>query len=262
MENRRIEGEQMKFDAFDEKMRGYEKALDQVIDADVYMIARIDGRHFSKLTKEIYDFEAPFDIRFREYMIETVKHLMQCGFKVIFGYTESDEISLLFHKDEKLFGRKVRKYNSILAGEASAKFSLQLGGLACFDCRIIPLPNKELVKDYFLWRQEDASRNALNAHCYWLLRKQGQTPLQATEVIDGKSIEYKKTLLLKNGVDYNKVPLWQKRGLGLYWDTIIKEGYNPITKQIEKAERRALRVNEELPTGSEYSKLIHKLLEC
>jgi tRNA(His) 5'-end guanylyltransferase len=61
---------------------------------------------------------------------------MQCGFRVIYGYTQSDEISLLFHPEENSFGRKTRKLNSILAGEASAKFSLQLGDHGSFDCRI------------------------------------------------------------------------------------------------------------------------------
>jgi len=36
-------------------------------------------------------------------MVTTVEHLMQCGFRVIYGYTQSDEISLLFHRDETAF---------------------------------------------------------------------------------------------------------------------------------------------------------------
>ena len=51
---------------------------------------------------------------------------MNCGFNVVYGYTESDEISLLFPVT-KSFNRKLRKLNSILSGEASAKFSLSLG---------------------------------------------------------------------------------------------------------------------------------------
>lgn len=116
-------------------------------------------------------------------MIDTVKHLMQCGFRIVYGYTESDEISLLFHPDDNTFGRKVRKINSVLAGEASAYMSLSLGVCACFDSRVIPLPNLECVKDYFSWRQEDAHRNSLNAHCYWMLRKKGMGVRKATKQI-------------------------------------------------------------------------------
>ena len=63
------------------------------------MVARIDGRNFTRLTKDVIKFEAPFDVRFRDMMIETTAHLMNCGFKAIYGYTESDEISLLFHPE-------------------------------------------------------------------------------------------------------------------------------------------------------------------
>ncbi|MBR1658381.1 MAG: hypothetical protein IJ697_07945 [Synergistaceae bacterium] len=39
------------------------------------MAARLDGRGFTKLTKEICKFEAPFDVRFRDIMLHTVEHL-------------------------------------------------------------------------------------------------------------------------------------------------------------------------------------------
>ncbi len=164
----------MKFDELDEKMRVYETAFDLCAVPGMYLVARIDGRSFTRLTRETHQFAAPFDVRFRDMMVGTTEHLMQCGFRVIYGYTQSDEISLLFHPEENSFGRKLRKYDSILAGEASAKFALLLGAHAAFDCRISQLPNAALVGDYFRWRNEDAHRNALNSWCYWTLRKDGQ----------------------------------------------------------------------------------------
>ena len=146
----------MKFEDLDKKMRVYEQSLDQVMLPEIYLVARLDGRGFTRLTKEVCKFEAPFDVRFRNLMENTVRALMDCGFNVVYGYTQSDEISLLFHPEEKSFGRKVRKYNSVLAGVASAAFSLQLGQQAVFDSRIVPLPTVERVQDYFLWRQECA----------------------------------------------------------------------------------------------------------
>ena len=89
----------MKFDDMDKKMRVFERSIDQVIPPQTYLVARLDGRNFTRLTKEVCKFEAPVDVRFRDMMVNTVKHLMQCGFRVIYGYTESDEISLLFHID-------------------------------------------------------------------------------------------------------------------------------------------------------------------
>ena len=186
----------MKFDDFDTNMRIYEQSLDQYILPDMYLVARLDGRSFTRLTKEICQFEAPFDIRFRDYMVETVQYLMDCGFRIVYGFTESDEISLLFHKEDNTFGRKVRKINTTLAGEASAAFSLALGKVATFDCRVVPLPNLDRVRDYFVWRQEDAHRNSLNAHCYWMLRKEGIGKEEATKQLEGKSVSYKKGLII------------------------------------------------------------------
>ena len=112
----------MNFETLDINMRRFETSLDQVILPDLYLVVRIDGRNFTRLTKEICEFEAPFDTRFRDAMTDTVKHLMECGFRIVYGYTQSDEISLLFHPDDRTFGRKTRKINSVLAGEASAFF--------------------------------------------------------------------------------------------------------------------------------------------
>lgn len=251
----------MKFDDLDTKMRCYEQSIDQYVLSDMYLVARLDGRSFSRLTKEICDFEAPFDVRFRDMMVNTVKALMDCGFRVVYGFTESDEISLLFRADEDTFGRKVRKFNSILAGTASAAFSLQLGQVAALDCRLVPLPNLERVQDYFLWRQEDAHRNALNAHCYWMLRKEGMSVKDATELLEGKTVAFKNELLFSRGINFDKLPSWQKRGIGVFWDDVEKVGYNPITNQEVKATRRVLSVNYDLPLGEDYAKYVISFLK-
>lgn len=194
-------------------------------------------------------------------MVETTKHLMNCGFKVIYGYTESDEISLLFDANIDAFGRKTRKFNSILAGEASAKFSLMLGTLAAFDCRISELPTKRLVVDYFRWRNEDAHRNALNAHCYWMLRKEGTDPNDAAATIAGKSLADKNELLFSRGINFNELPNWQKRGVGLYWGLEEKTGFNPKDNMPVISHRRAIVTDMELPMRDQYSDFVAKFLE-
>src|SRR5688572_10241150 len=103
----------MKFDAFDAQMRVYETAADQFVPPGIFIVARLDGRGFTKLTKETLDLEKPFSIKFRDAMIETVKHLMNCGINMIYGYTQSDEISLLLHKNDQSFNRKHRKLLSV-----------------------------------------------------------------------------------------------------------------------------------------------------
>ena len=237
----------MKFSELDAKMRVYETAGDRCVLPCMYMVARIDGRHFHTLTKESGKFEAPFDEKFRDLMIGTVAPLMtKSGFNIVYGYTESDEISLLFALESDDFGRKLRKLTSILAGEASAKFSLLYGDIGVFDCRISELPNKATVVDYFRWRNEDACRNALNAWCYWTLRREGQTPKEATKAIEGISVAEKNELLFRHGINFNALPLWQKRGIGFYWELFDRGD----------AERRRLTVDMELPMGDTYGDFI------
>lgn len=251
----------MKFNSLDKKMRIYETAHDHSILPELYIVARIDGRCFTRLTKEVHKFDAPYDIRFRDIMVKTVEHLMSCGFKVIYGYTQSDEISLLFDISEQTFDRKERKLNSVLAGEASAKFSLLLNDIGVFDCRISQLPTKSLVVDYFRWRNEDASRNALNSHCYWLLREEGKKPDAVAKRLSGVSVADKNELLFKRGINFNDIPTWQKRGIGIYWEIYEKSAKNMQTGEAVTATRKRLKVDYDLPMKGEYSSFIGSLLE-
>lgn len=212
------------------------------------------------MTKQGHKFEAPYDPEFRDYMVETVKHLMNSGFRIIYGYTQSDEISLLFHRDEDTFHRKLRKFDSILAGEASAKFSLLLGDIGTFDCRISQLPTKNLVVDYFRWRNEDAHRNALNSHCYWILRKEGKNPTKANDDLLKMSVSQKNAFLFEKGINFNELPNWQKRGVGIYWEKYEKKGYNPITCKKVVAVRNRLKVDLELPMKDKYSQFIEAII--
>lgn len=250
----------MKFDDLDAKMRRYETVRDQSALPGVHMVARIDGRGFTRLTKEVMDYKRPFDETFRDHMIATVEHLMNCGFRALYGYTQSDEISVLFEQDDDSFGRSVRKWTSILAGEASAAFSARLGRAAAFDCRVIELPGTREVVDYFRWRAEDAHRNALNAWCYWKQRDDGASVNDATRKLEGMSIAAKNELLFSRGINYNDLPAWQKRGIGVVWEDYQKEGVNPITGEQSASVRRRLRVLEQLPMGEEYSVFLRSLV--
>lgn len=250
----------MKFDELDGRMRVFETAHDLCVLPGLWMVARLDGRGFTRLTKEVRQFEAPFDPKFRDMMLNTTEHLMDCGFKVIYGYTESDEISLLLSQDEDRYNRKLRKLISILAGEASAKFSLLLGAVACFDCRVSQLPSVELVIDYFRWRSEDAHRNALNSHCYWCLRKDGKSVAEATAAVKGLTTAEKNELLFQHGINYNDLPRWQKRGSGLYWEEYEREAENPKTGQKVLARRKRIRREIELPMKEAYDEFLRQII--
>ena len=252
----------MDFDTLDKKMRSFEQSLDRKLLEGIYIVARLDGHGFTRLTKKEWNLEKPFDIRFRDLMISTTKHLMDCGFRMVYGYTQSDEISLLFHLEDDTFGRKERKLLSILASEASVAFSLAAGRPAIFDCRLIPLPNKEFVVDYFRWRQEDSHRNSLNGHCYWLLRKLGLSASEVQNRISGLSNGEKNEILFSNGINYNDLPSWQKRGVGLFFRDKTKQGYNPKTGETSTCVRRVLHLEEDLPIGEQYSDMLRRLIDA
>jgi tRNA(His) 5'-end guanylyltransferase len=251
----------MKFDEIDKRMRVFETAHDHRVIPGVFIVVRVDGRNFTRLTREVHRFEAPFDERFRDYMVSTTEHLMNCGFRVVYGYTQSDEISLLLHQDEDTFGRKTRKLESILAGEASAKFSLLLGDLAAFDARVSQLPSLDLAVDYFRWRSQDAHRNALNGHCYWALRDQGRSAREAADSLLGLPVAAKNELLFQlKHVNFNDLPRWQKAGVGLTWEDYEKAAINPTTGETTLATRRRVQPRFDLPIEDEYSDFVRAVI--
>lgn len=218
----------MRFDELDVRMRAFETNDDRCVLPDLHIVVRLDGRGFTRQTREVWRLDAPFDVRFRDHMLDTVEHLMTaCGFGVVYGYTQSDEISLLLRRDDATFGRKTRKILSVLPTEAH-------------------------VIDYFRWRHEDAHRNALNAHGYWLLRGQGQSAQAATAALAGLSVADKNELLFRGGVQFNTLPAWHKRGAALYLREETRPGTDPRTGASRPTLRRVLHRDLELPVGEAY----------
>jgi len=249
------------FEQLDRRMRVYETAHDHCVLPGVHIVARIDGRSFSQLTRDVLKLTEPYDLRMRDCMVKTLEHLCTgTGFKVLFGYTQSDELNLLLRRDENLFGRKLRKLVSVLAGEASAKFSLELGRLGAFDARISQLPTDDDVVDYFHWRAEDAHRNALNGHAYWLLRTQGLDEHTATAKLAGASVADRNELLFKAGINFNDLPAWERRGVAVQWRVEPHEGTNPKTGETVTSTRRVPFVNYELPMKTEFDDLVRAIV--
>jgi tRNA(His) guanylyltransferase len=248
-------------DNLDREMRVFETAIDPIVLPDVWPIVRLDGRSFHQFcARPDLGFERPFDERFRDAMVATAGHLMDCGFRAVFAQTHSDEISLLLHREDATLGRRMRKVLSVLAGEASACFSLALGELAVFDARVSQLPTEDLVVRYFRWRQADAHRNALNGHCFWLLRRQGQSIGQATARLRGATVADQNEMLFQHGINFNDLPAWQRRGIGIYWQVYAKNGVDPRTGEAKQAQRRRLCTDMDLPMGDAYASFIRQQL--
>lgn len=219
-------------------------------------VIRVDGRAFSRFTAERYD--KPFDPEFSALMVRTAETLFtELG--ASYAYTESDEISVLLPAAADLFGRGVEKLVSISAGLASAAFTHASGEAVCFDSRVWIGAGAEDVVDYFAWRQADAARCALNGWCYWTLRHAGQTAAEATRALRRAKTAGKNELLFRHGINFDDVPAWQRRGIGLWQEEYQRAGYDPIREIEVTATRRRVHVERELPMKDAYRDLIRAL---
>lgn len=250
----------MNFDDFDAKMRTFETADDAHVPEGAWIVVRLDGRGFTGLTRTM-NFAKPFDPLFCNMMERVTRGLMTAGFNVEYGYTQSDEISLLFDQADATFERKTRKILSTLAGVASGLMSLELGRLATLDARIAPLPSLEDVRDYFRWRQEDARRNAINAYAYWKLRQAGDSRSAASRKLLGMGHRAKLDLLGQMGVDTETIPGWQIRGIGLHWRAYEKPATNPKTGEQVIAKRRQITTVLDLPDGAAYGEWVTQIAQ-
>ena len=219
---------------FDKHMRAFENSNDPRIHPGMNVIVRLDGRNFSKLTRKILKLK-PFDVNMRDSMVYTVMHLMEhSGFNIQSGFTQSDEISLVLDPREihQTFNGKIRKILSLLAAQASVTFTFVMRAYGIFDARVIQLPTKETVNDYFKWRKSDSETNCINQLCYYhLVNTDNHSPYAAQQILSGKLNDWKNEYLFQHGINFNDLPLWQKQGIDIKWEPYKKEGFNPITNE-------------------------------
>lgn len=135
------------------------------------VIARLDGKAFHSFCRGL---EKPFDIRFMDLMNDVTSYLVEKS-NALVGYTQSDEISLLFYSDNMrsqiFMDGKIQKMISILAAMATARFNSVLDiylpekseKIALFDCRVFSVPTKIEAVNCFLWREQDATRNSIQS---------------------------------------------------------------------------------------------------
>lgn len=190
------------FDALGDRMKGYERVeTARTLDKEQPIVVRIDGRSFSKFTR---GFSRPFDADMSRCMIETTKTLVDKTHARV-GYTQSDEITLLFFPEdyqELLFGGKVQKLSSVLAGLATAAFNLEIRDyfsedvcrrLPHFDARVFNVPNMGEALNNLLWRIQDAKKNAVSMACTSVCShksRQGANSVRMLEMMSEKGIVF------------------------------------------------------------------------
>ncbi|RLJ07595.1 MAG: tRNA 5'-guanylyltransferase [Candidatus Aenigmatarchaeota archaeon] len=194
---------------------------------------RLDGWRFHRVCQ---GFKKPFDLRLARTLVRIARELLKL-FNGQLAYLFSDEINLLFLKPSGF--KRIEKLDSILAGIASAIFSLKFGKPAAFDCRVIPMPKRTVLR-YLRWRQAECFRNHNNAWAYWLLRKQGLSARQATRKLTGLKTPQLFDLCRSLGKPLDRTPGWQRKGILLYWKIVKKKGWDPIKRKHVWAERRRI----------------------
>ena len=74
------------------------------------------------------------------------------------------------------------------------------------------------------------------------------------------SVARKNELLFRHGVNFNDLPNWQKRGVGLVWETYEKVARNPKTGEEVTVQRRRIRHELDLPMKDAYGAFVAQQL--
>lgn len=243
----------MKIDSFGERMKQYEQAeAGRCLMPRLPVIARLDGRGFHRWTE---DLERPYDQRLSDLMTDSTKHLVeQTGARI--GYTQSDEISLVFHSDSEtdwsiFFDGKIHKMASILASMLTAYFNHVCErhfraerALAMFDCRVWNVPSKVEAVNAVLWREHDATKNSISMAA--------QAKFKHAELQGKNGSEMQEMLFKHHGINWNSYPAFFKRGTYVARRKVVRsftaeealaipEKFRPaIGDKIERTETRIL----------------------
>ena len=173
------------------RMKKYEYVTRSYLVNRIPIIIRIDGKAFHRFTR---GFNKPCDIIFMESMKKTTVELCKQVQGTVMGYTQSDEISLVLmntsNKNSELwFNNNLSKIISVSASIATVEFNKAFMDLgvqyeldnnvlfdnkknnckysskymtANFDSRAFNIPREEII-NYFIWRQRDCQKNAVNS---------------------------------------------------------------------------------------------------
>lgn len=214
-------------DSLGDRMKGYENTTRFQVLRRTPVIIRVDGRAFHTFTRCLKHHDdslkiSPFSEKMHQVMMGTAAGLTMEMQNAVFAYTQSDEISVLLrdwdrHETEQWFDGVIPKMLSISAAASSVVFNYffdklvrvadHYTELAQFDARVFNIP-KEEVTNYFIWRQQDASRNSVQMlGRFHFSQKQ----------MHGKNVSQVQDMLMnEKGINWNDIATWMKRGSACY----------------------------------------------
>lgn len=221
-------------DSLGDRIKGYEELSNFKLLSRIPVILRVDGRAFHTFCR---GFKKPFDTIFSSAMSETLKYLCEHISDCVFGYTQSDEITLVLYETEDQavatkpwFNNRIQKLASITASMATLAFnkffrelseaelekseeldeygtalSIAIETGATFDCRAFNVPTVQEAVNCLIWRQQDATKNSI--------LNLGQAHFSHKTLHNKNCAEIQDMLLLEKGINWNDQPVPFKRGV-------------------------------------------------
>jgi tRNA(His) 5'-end guanylyltransferase len=215
-----------------DRMKAYETVSKSKLLRRTPVIIRLDGKAFHTWTRHLRDVDESLDIcpyssKMHGLMRSTTQYLMDNIQNAVLGYSQSDEISILLNDWKKLntdqwFDGTIQKIASVSASAATAAFNDKVREnddrnflpLALFDARVFNVPKEEVV-NYFVWRQQDATRNSIQMlGQFYFSHKQ----------MHGKNVSNIQDMLMESHQEnWNDIDTWKKRGFCVTPDGYDKE---------------------------------------
>jgi len=191
-----------------DKIKHYEEIYDYEITPGLPIIARANGRHFSKITRNIVK---PYSPELGNILQNTMLYSAMEIEGAVFGYQYNDEVSFLLHSEDA-YNNKIQKIISVVAGLTSLNFIKNLFasddppdliGEALFDCTVFPLPSLEEASNYFILKQKECRSVAIaNAAESELTKIHGNK--QAEGILFKKKTTEKLEILEECGIIFNE----------------------------------------------------------
>lgn len=269
-----------KKDSLGDRMKSnYEERSKTALTRRMPVIIRLDGKAFHTFTR---NFDRPYDKILHEVMNTTTRRLCENIQGCKLGYTQSDEISLLLTDFDTIttdawFDYEVQKMCSIAASMATLYFnktfeevvtsemSPELDAARCevlqkaldvgalFDARVFNIPEDE-VANYFIWRQQDATRNAI--------QMLGQTYFSHNQLHKKSTKMIQEMLWQERGINFNDMPTEFKRGICCvkYEYEVPVGGYNFPEMAPAAVTRSGWKVDTEIPIFTKDRKYIESCI--
>lgn len=191
-------------DSLGDRMKRYEDATREHLLHRMPIIVRVDGKAFHSWTRGM---SRPFDATLTEWMDRVALALCRESQGCVLAYMQSDEVSLLLHPFRALtsqawFDGNIQKIASVSAACAASVMTSLSERFVMFDARAFVLPERE-VCNYFLWRQQDATRNSIQ-----MLARSMFSHTQC----NGKNCDELQEMCFQAGRNWNDLPPHLRRG--------------------------------------------------